>query len=97
MCTKHQIPEISTNRTATSSLTRLRTGHFRGMKIRKDGTRTYCHCKNCPDAEFTTEHLFNCPTILANLQQISDNQWADLYRENCLRTTDAVHRTSGPI
>ena len=26
---KHQIPEISTNRTLTSTLTRLRTGHFR--------------------------------------------------------------------
>ena len=94
---KHQIPEISTNRTLTSTLTRLRTGHFRGMKVHKYGTRTFFHRKNCPDTELTPEHLFNCSAILAKLQQISDNPWADLYKENCLRIADAVHRTFDPI
>ncbi len=94
---KHQIPEISTDRTLTSTLTRLRTGHFRGMKIHSDGTRTYCLCKNCPDIELTPKHLFNCPAILAQLQQISDNPWADLYEENCLQIADVVYRTFGQI
>ncbi|GFS66278.1 hypothetical protein TNIN_109741 [Trichonephila inaurata madagascariensis] len=43
-----QICEINAKRDFIKTITRLRTKHFRGVKIHKDGTRTYCKCNNCP-------------------------------------------------
>ncbi|GFS78802.1 hypothetical protein TNCV_3149321 [Trichonephila clavipes] len=87
---------LITNRTLVNTLTRLRTCPLRGMKIHRDGTRTYLQCRNYPDTELTSDYLFFCPAILAILQRISDCPQDDLYSDNCLDVTDvfglAIHQ-----
>ncbi|GFW28117.1 hypothetical protein TNCV_2817951 [Trichonephila clavipes] len=39
------------------------------MKFASDGRRTYRNCDNCLDAELTPDHAFDCPAILAALQE----------------------------
>ncbi|GFX48921.1 uncharacterized protein TNCV_2797141 [Trichonephila clavipes] len=39
------------------------------MKFDRDG-RTYRNCDNCLDTELRPAHIFDCPTILAALQEI---------------------------
>ncbi|GFS54780.1 hypothetical protein TNIN_163221 [Trichonephila inaurata madagascariensis] len=46
-----QICEINAKRD------RLRTGHFRRMKIHKGETRSYRPCRNCPDTPLTLERV----------------------------------------
>ncbi|GFX30057.1 uncharacterized protein TNCV_2617681 [Trichonephila clavipes] len=40
------------------------------MKIDRDGRRTYRNCDNCLDTELTPVHIFDCPTVLASLQEL---------------------------
>ncbi|GFV28149.1 uncharacterized protein TNCV_678371 [Trichonephila clavipes] len=49
--------------------TRLRTGHYRGMKFDRDGRRSYRNCDNRLDTELIPAHIFDCPAILAALQE----------------------------
>ncbi|GFU59519.1 hypothetical protein TNCV_3365441 [Trichonephila clavipes] len=44
-------------------LPRLRTGHFKGMTISSDKTRTYIPCKNCTEAQLTPDHILECPAL----------------------------------
>ncbi|GFW20500.1 RNase H domain-containing protein [Trichonephila clavipes] len=44
---KPLIVDFDCSRNLTSIIARLRTGHFKGMKISSDKTRTYIPCKNC--------------------------------------------------
>ncbi|GFT96227.1 uncharacterized protein TNCV_3906691 [Trichonephila clavipes] len=39
------------------------------MKFDRDGRRTYRNCDNCLDTELTPAHIFDCPAILAALQE----------------------------
>ncbi|GFU56707.1 uncharacterized protein TNCV_1822361 [Trichonephila clavipes] len=48
----------------------ISTGHYRGMKFDRDGSRYYRNCGNCLDTELTPAHIFDCPTILTALQKI---------------------------
>ncbi|GFW04736.1 hypothetical protein TNCV_4879721 [Trichonephila clavipes] len=94
----HQIPEINT-RNLTSIFTRLRTGHFRDMKIQKNGTRKHAFCKHCHDMELDTEHLFLLSFLFwQNCNQYFRNKpCEDLYKDNRIQIADAVFRTFDPI
>ncbi|GFV43939.1 uncharacterized protein TNCV_492641 [Trichonephila clavipes] len=67
---KHQLRNISEDHLKTKTITRLRTGHYREMKINRYGRRTYRNCDNSPDTELTSAHIFDCPAILSALQEI---------------------------
>ncbi|GFX15429.1 RNase H domain-containing protein [Trichonephila clavipes] len=60
----HQICNISGDRLITKTIARLRTGHYRGMKFDRVGTRSYRNCDNSLDTELTPAHIFDCPAIL---------------------------------
>ncbi|GFX96141.1 RNase H domain-containing protein [Trichonephila clavipes] len=44
---KTLIVDFDCSRNLASIIARLRTGHFKGMKMSSDKTRTYIPCKNC--------------------------------------------------
>ncbi|GFY53243.1 hypothetical protein TNIN_237701 [Trichonephila inaurata madagascariensis] len=59
---------LSTNfdslRIKTSTTTRFRTHHYKGMKIHPDETRSYRECENCPEIKLLTpKHIFECPAF----------------------------------
>ncbi|GFS62083.1 uncharacterized protein TNCV_476501 [Trichonephila clavipes] len=70
MPVKHQICNISGDHPKPKIITRLRTGHHRRMKFNRDGRRTYRSCDNCIDTELTPAYIFDCPAILAVLQEM---------------------------
>ncbi|GFX07681.1 uncharacterized protein TNCV_4159501 [Trichonephila clavipes] len=65
---KHQICNTSGDRLITKIITRLRTGHHKGMKFDRDG-RTYRNCDNCLDTYLTPAYIFDCLAILDALQE----------------------------
>ncbi|GFS78510.1 uncharacterized protein TNCV_3147631 [Trichonephila clavipes] len=40
------------------------------MKFDRDGRRTYRNWYNCLDTELTPAHIFDCPAVLAAVQEI---------------------------
>ncbi|GFV44425.1 hypothetical protein TNCV_4736791 [Trichonephila clavipes] len=40
------------------------------MEIDRDDRRIYRNCDNCLDTELAPAHIFDCPAILAALQEI---------------------------
>ncbi|GBM06978.1 hypothetical protein AVEN_239678-1 [Araneus ventricosus] len=60
-----QICEINEDRNITKKITtRLKTSHFKGMRINVNGVRTYMQCNHCLDIELSPNHIFDCPAIL---------------------------------
>ncbi|GFX56213.1 hypothetical protein TNCV_1631421 [Trichonephila clavipes] len=58
------------------------TARYR-LKEKNIKTRTYVKCRYCPDEEIAPSPNFNCPAILASLQNIGEYPFdADLYKEN---------------
>ncbi|GFV61429.1 uncharacterized protein TNCV_2898041 [Trichonephila clavipes] len=51
------------------SIASLRADHYREINIDKDGRRTY-RTDNCPDIELLPADIFDCPPILAAIQEI---------------------------
>ena len=47
-----QVCKVNSNRDLIRTITGLRTRHFRGMTIRRDGTRYYCLSNNCDHADW---------------------------------------------
>ncbi|GFV45841.1 uncharacterized protein TNCV_2322011 [Trichonephila clavipes] len=66
---KHQIFNIRGDSPITKTIARLRTGHYIGMKFDRYGRRPYRNCDNCLDTELTPAHIFDCPAILAALEE----------------------------
>ncbi|GFU56132.1 uncharacterized protein TNCV_711941 [Trichonephila clavipes] len=66
-CKASQLCNISGNRLVTKSIARGRRGHHRGMKINRDGRRTYRNCDTCLNTELTLAHILDCPAIPAAL------------------------------
>ncbi|GFV85623.1 RNase H domain-containing protein [Trichonephila clavipes] len=64
---KPLIVDFYCSRNLTSLIAKLRTGHFKGMKISSDKTRTYIPCKNCTDAQLTQDHILECPTLTPHI------------------------------
>ncbi|GFR10389.1 hypothetical protein TNCT_288351 [Trichonephila clavata] len=42
-------------------------GHFKGMEISLDNSRSYPICRNCPQSQLKPDHIFYCKAILAYL------------------------------
>ena len=63
-------PELNPDRGITSTISRMRTLHMRGMKIMPDGTRTYAECKHCTGVQLDPRLLFNCISVVSTLFNI---------------------------
>ncbi|GFW50817.1 RNase H domain-containing protein [Trichonephila clavipes] len=64
---KTLIVDFDCSRKLISIIARLRTGHFKGMKISSDKTRTYTPCKNCTEAHLTPDHILECPALTPHI------------------------------
>ncbi|UYV72301.1 Transposase [Cordylochernes scorpioides] len=66
LITKTKIPQpicnLNINRELTTTISRIRTGHFKGMKKNPDMTRSYRNCNNCHNTQLTPDHIY--PVIL---------------------------------
>ncbi|GFV93548.1 RNase H domain-containing protein [Trichonephila clavipes] len=78
---KPLIVDFDCSRNLTSILARLRTGHFKGMKIKSDKTRTYIPCKNCTEAQLTPDHILECPTFTPHIIRLGMVPLASELRE----------------
>ena len=54
-------------RILTSTIARLRTGQFKGMRILPAKTRIYILCKNCTDAKLTLDCIPECPALTPHI------------------------------
>ncbi|GFY00521.1 RNase H domain-containing protein [Trichonephila clavipes] len=80
---KHQICNINGDRLITKTIPSLRTGHYRGMKFDRDGRRSCRNYDSCLDTKLTPAPIFDCPAILAALQERNRQQismWTILNR-----------------
>ncbi|GFV33243.1 hypothetical protein TNCV_3948971 [Trichonephila clavipes] len=66
---KHFIPDLNCNHVISSTTARLRTRHFKWMKISPDGRRSYNTCPHCPIIQPSPNHIFNC--LLSRLHNIN--------------------------
>ncbi|GFW02427.1 hypothetical protein TNCV_1733421 [Trichonephila clavipes] len=65
---KYFIPDLNCTHIISTIIARLRTRHFKWMKIYPDGHKSYNTCFDCL---LSANHIFNCPSsILANLHKI---------------------------
>ncbi|GFX49305.1 RNase H domain-containing protein [Trichonephila clavipes] len=85
---KPLIVDFDCSRNLTSIIARLRTGHFKGMKISSDITRTYIPCKNCPEAQLTPDHILECPALTPHIIHLGMVPLASDLRE-VLHSADA--------
>ncbi|GFQ91617.1 hypothetical protein TNCT_488481 [Trichonephila clavata] len=63
---KPTIPDLNCPRNLLSTVARLRTDHFKGIKISPDNFRSYPISRNCPPTQLTPDHIFDCKAILAS-------------------------------
>ncbi|UYV60676.1 RPS10 [Cordylochernes scorpioides] len=66
-------------RELTTTISRIRTGYFKGMKINPDMTRSYRNCNNCHNTQLTPEHIY--PGILAALYMTDINPEEDIHTD----------------
>ncbi|GFX45879.1 RNase H domain-containing protein [Trichonephila clavipes] len=77
---------------------RLRTKHFKGMKILPDVSRSYVECRHCPCTQLDRKHLFSCLSIVGALFKINNDCHMDiLYSDRVVDVATAVIRTFGNI
>jgi ribonuclease HI len=86
---KPLITDFDCPRILTSTITRLRTNHYKGMKILPDKTRTYIPCKNCTDAQLNPDHILECPALTPHILQLGMVPLASELRE-VLYSTDVL-------
>ncbi|GFW71522.1 RNase H domain-containing protein [Trichonephila clavipes] len=94
---KPLIVDFDCSRNLTSIIARLRTGHFKGMKISSDKTRTYIPCKNCTEAQLTPDHILECPALTPHIIRLGMLPLASklrevLYSADAPRLAEAVQR-----
>ncbi|GFW72136.1 RNase H domain-containing protein [Trichonephila clavipes] len=99
---KHLIVDFDCSRNLTSIIARLRTGHFKGMKISSDKTRTYIPCKNCTEGQLTPDHILECPALTPHIIQLGMVPLASglrevLYSADAPRLAEAVQRAHNII
>ncbi|GFW81219.1 hypothetical protein TNCV_375681 [Trichonephila clavipes] len=76
---KPTIPELNCPRNVSSTIARLRTDNFKGMKISPDNSRFYPICRNCPQTQFTSDHIFDSKAILESLFKLHASSQDILY------------------
>ncbi|GFV09283.1 RNase H domain-containing protein [Trichonephila clavipes] len=92
------LPEVNYNREFTSTITRLRTKHFKGRKILPGGSRSYVECRHCPDTKLDPKHLFSFPSIAGALFKIDNDRSIDiLYSDRAMEVAKAVIHAFGNI
>ena len=64
------ITDFDYPRILTSTIARLRTGHFKGMRILSEKTKIYIPCKNCTEAQLTPDHILECPALTSYILQL---------------------------
>ncbi|GFX19497.1 hypothetical protein TNCV_2074061 [Trichonephila clavipes] len=94
---KTLIVDFDCSRNLTSIIARLRTGHFKGMKISSDKTRTYIPFKNCTEAQLTPDHILECPALTPHIIRLGMVPLASelhevLYSADAPRLAEAVQR-----
>ncbi|GFW45658.1 RNase H domain-containing protein [Trichonephila clavipes] len=90
--------EFDSPRIITSTIARLRTEHLKGIKIHPDKTRSYVHCKHCPDLQLSPNHILECPTVATKLLKmrmvpLRDSLREILYSPDAPRIAEAVIQT----
>ncbi|GFX04199.1 RNase H domain-containing protein [Trichonephila clavipes] len=93
-----EVTEFDCPRIITSTIARLRTEHFKGMKIHPDKTRSYVKCKHCPDLQLTPNHILKCPIVATKLLKMGmvplrDSLREILYSPDAPRIAEAVIKT----
>nr|XP_042905704.1 uncharacterized protein LOC122270829 [Parasteatoda tepidariorum] len=78
---KPLITDFDCSRILTSTITRLRRNHFKGMKILPDKIRTYIPYKNCTDIQLTPDHILECPALTPYVLQLGMAPLASELRE----------------
>nr|XP_042896382.1 protein lev-9-like [Parasteatoda tepidariorum] len=78
---KSHITDFDCSRILASTITRLRTNHFKGMQILPDKIRTYIPCKNCTDIQLTPDHILQCPALTPYVLQLGMVPLASELRE----------------
>ncbi|GFW86859.1 ribonuclease H [Trichonephila clavipes] len=94
---KNLIVDFDCSRNLTSIIARLRTGHFKGMKISTDKTRTYIPCKSCTEDQLTPDHILECPALTPHIIRLGMVPLASelsevLYSADAPRLAEAVQR-----
>ena len=55
---KFSLPELNYSHEIMTTIARLRTKHFKGMKQRPNSSRIYVECKHCLGTQLDSKHLF---------------------------------------
>ncbi|GFW51510.1 hypothetical protein TNCV_4211881 [Trichonephila clavipes] len=90
--------EFDCPRIIASTIARLRTEHFKGMKIHSDKTRSYVQWKHCPDLQLMPNHILECPTVATKFLKMGmvplrDSLREILYSPDAPRIAEAVIKT----
>ncbi|GFS83968.1 hypothetical protein NPIL_156571 [Nephila pilipes] len=94
----HQIYKSNANREIVKTTTGLETGHFDGMKINADHTRTYKKCRNCPEKGLTPEYIFTCLSVLASSQRLGEFPFeGEMYCDTIVELAGTVMHAHGSI
>ncbi|GBM94224.1 hypothetical protein AVEN_33878-1 [Araneus ventricosus] len=80
-----QIYKINEDRNMKEAITRLRTSHFRSMRIDVKCVKTYAQCSHCPDTELPPSYIFDCPAV---------PRAGRMFASPCGRTIPRQNRTS---
>ncbi|GFV60334.1 hypothetical protein TNCV_3469701 [Trichonephila clavipes] len=96
-CTVHGRWGCQSLQEVTSIIARLRTGHFKGMKISSDKTRTYIPCMNGTEAQLTPYHILEYPALTPHIIHFAMVPLASELREvlcsaDAPRLAEAVQR-----
>ncbi|GFX60589.1 RNase H domain-containing protein [Trichonephila clavipes] len=95
---KFSLPELNYSRGITTTITRLRTKHFKDMKILSDGSRSYVECRHCTDMQLDSQNLFSCPSIVVASFKINNDCSMDiLYSDRAMDVAMARIHAFGNI
>ncbi|GFY14544.1 RNase H domain-containing protein [Trichonephila clavipes] len=90
---KFSLPELNYSRGIITKITRLRTSHFKGMKILLDGSRSYVECRHYTGTQLDPKHLFSCPSIVGAFFKINNYCSMDiLYLDHAIDVAMVVIR-----
>ncbi|GFT81353.1 RNase H domain-containing protein [Trichonephila clavipes] len=68
------LPELNLDRVVTTTISRMRTGHMRGMKIIPDGSRNYTECRQAlPGSSAGSVASLHCISVASTLFNIDPN------------------------
>ncbi|GFX37942.1 RNase H domain-containing protein [Trichonephila clavipes] len=95
---KFLLPELNYSREITTTITRLRTKHFKGMKILPDGFRSYVECRHCPGTQLDPKYRFSCPSIVCAFFKIDNDSRMDiLYSDRAMDVAKTMIHAFGNI